>query len=629
MLLQSKAPTFTPSKYQEPILDHITSNLKAALPYIKRVNSEPTVNPSIAELELQNIQVKASAGSGKTTLLAEAFRLHYDMGFPLRSVQVLSFVKKNVEDITRKFKDIVLPEERPIIEKQISTFNSFGYNSLMRAYDKWNVLHKERQCDTNHIHVHDKYKYLAEQFVTERRYKTTLCTIPNLVKFVDKLREQVILRPTVQDIKGLARSFQIRNNIHKDEEWEQTLDIVTKILYKGIANANPYFTSSPTADFTDQCLVPFSLAQGSDKTEYFEHFRIALEDWRYGNTLLLVDEVQDINPILLEMVRYMSSPWSTTIIVGDNGQNIYKWRGSQSNGMDRLASQIGARSYSLPISYRMPKNHIAMIKAIHPEREIEHHHEQDGAILFFDKTETINGEPSYIQKLKPYLDSSLEKLVVSRKRSNIVLLALDLLQRGYVVNVKGMATTAKKYAKQVCGFYKKGDKLQYPTEAPESIFTWIETWMSRTTRAMEGRNAKKSEINEIKDWAVCLQTLFIGIGDDAGAELPKTFDEWEERINVLSTRKKKGVVSINTIHSAKGAEAPIVIFVDPSECPITWYKQSAEDREQEENALFVAISRTKLTDEPMSGTLILLTDGPMHLQDGWLAIAGNYGELDF
>lgn len=625
MLLQQAKSTFTPSKYQAPILEHVQKNLEEIKPYVKT----DRITTGILDVNVPNIQVKASAGSGKTTLLAEAFRLHYQMSYPINSIQVLSFVKQNVEDIKKKFKDIVEPQERDAVEKQINTFNSFGYGSLMRAYEKWNQIYPANQCNLQWVHQDKKYHRIAERFIYERKYNPNLCSLTSLVSFVDKLREQVILRPAVQDLRELATNYNIRQSINNDHEWNSTLELIKAILYEGIKKANPFYTPEPIADFIDQCLIPFALAQGSSKNDLFTHFKQSLEDWKVKNTLLLVDEVQDINPILLKMVEYMASPWSTVIIVGDSGQNIYKWRGSRANGMDELASSIGAISYSLPISYRMPKNHIEMIKEIHPERHIEHHHEKDGRVVIINKQATKDGEPTYIEELKPYLESKLSKLILSRKRSNIVLLALDLLKHGYIVNVKGMATTAKTYAKQVCGYYKKGDKIKYPTKNPGSMIDWIEAWRDRKVRVLEGRNSPKSEINEINDWAVCLLTLFFGLEDKHKEDLPKTWEEYEERINVLSTRKKKGVISISTIHSAKGAEAPIVIFVDPSECPITWSRQSKEDLEQEQNALFVAISRTKLTDDPMSGTLVLLTDGPIKNQLGWLRVAGNYADLDF
>lgn len=628
-MLSTKQSAFVPSKYQLPILEHVEQNLAQARHHIR----DNQVKASIADLNVRNINITASAGSGKTTLLAEAFRLHYEMGFPISSVQVLSFVRKNIQDITNKFKEIVQPEDRKLIEKQINTFNSFGQKMCQSAYDIWNRNNTDKLCATDHIYQENKYQYITEQMLYKYSWNSALCSISSLVTFIDKLREQIILFPEVADLRHLATEYRIRHNLKTEEHWQSVLNLCNHILRKGVSNANPYFTPTPLVDFIDQCFVPFAVAQGSERTQYYPHFREALERWQYSNTLLLVDEVQDINPVLLEMIRWMNAPWMTIVVVGDEGQNIYKWRGSRHDGMAKLAHQINAKHYSLPISYRMPKNHIEMIREIDPDRHIEPFHEKNGRVVMINRLETIDSKLTWIDKLLPYLDNDLNKLVLARKRSSTINFALALIQVGQIVNVKGMASQAKIYAKQVLGFYKKGQRINFPTHQPELVFDLIEGWRRQKIKTLSDSNASTNRINEMNDWAVCLQSLFIGIKKDeydpVQQKLPQSWEEWKENIEILSTLKRKGVIQVDTIHASKGAEAPIVVFIDPNDCPIRWPKQSTEDLQQENNTLFVAISRSKLTDHSESGTLILLVDGPVRNQQGWLNIAAQYSEMEF
>lgn len=611
--------TFTPSKYQEPILLHVEQNLDYLKPYLSP-NKKWVDAPE--SLELINLTVTASAGSGKTTLIAECFRQAYLRNIPFHMITCLSFVRKNVDDIKAKFKRMVEPEDGKDAEKCVQTFNGLGYKLTVAAYLKWNELHPDKPCEVRDIHVDKKYRWITERHFRDTQWNESLCSITSMLKFIDKFREQIILFPKPSDTQLLAEQFNIRTSCTSDFEWAAVTDMAKTILYDGIKQANPYYTSKPTTDYGDQCLVPILMANSKNSnTGIFQHYKIAIEEWKQQNAILMADEVQDINPVLLAMLKHLSSNHATTMLVGDPGQNIYRWRGSESDGMQRITKDINATNYNLPISYRLPKGHVDIIKSIWPDRAIEHFHNHKGQVHFISKE-----DPKWLDELDRVIALPEQKLFVARKNASAFKLAITLLGRGHLIKIKELATTAKKYAKQVLGYYKKGDSINYPAD-PLEVLPMIEGWAERTINHLRRKGTNDDELQSILDWRDALMVTFLGIMGGEESSYPKTWEEWEANIDRLNSRKraaKYNVISINTIHAAKGAEAPIVVLIDPDQCPLQWNNQSDEDYEQEMNALFVALSRAKVTDEPNSGSVVLLIEGDLNNCSSWMATVADH-----
>jgi superfamily I DNA/RNA helicase len=64
-------------------------------------------------------------------------------------------------------------------------------------------------------------------------------------------------------------------------------------------------------------------------------------------TLITVDEAQDMSATQLTLVRQVLAPGGRMVIVGDDRQAIYGWRGADSNALDRLKGELGATELGL------------------------------------------------------------------------------------------------------------------------------------------------------------------------------------------------------------------------------------------------------------------------------------------
>lgn len=82
-----------------------------------------------------------------------------------------------------------------------------------------------------------------------------------------------------------------------------------------------------------------------------------LNHYRERFTNLLVDEFQDTNNIQYAWIRMLAGDSSKVMIVGDDDQSIYGWRGAQVENIQRFLSDFpGAQTIRLEQNYRSTRN---------------------------------------------------------------------------------------------------------------------------------------------------------------------------------------------------------------------------------------------------------------------------------
>lgn len=116
------------------------------------------------------------------------------------------------------------------------------------------------------------------------------------------------------------------------------------------------------ADFTDALLLASITAAYRGYIDFNDQvYMPAL----FGGTfprfpLVLVDEVQDLNPVnhamLDKLIKFRG------VFVGDPYQSIYAFRGAVQSGMERLRTRFSAKELDLSVSFRCPE---AIVKNVH------------------------------------------------------------------------------------------------------------------------------------------------------------------------------------------------------------------------------------------------------------------------
>ena len=90
-----------------------------------------------------------------------------------------------------------------------------------------------------------------------------------------------------------------------------------------------------------------------------------VEPSRIGKTVLVIDEAQDMGREEYELVRALmnSNEEMRVIAVGDDDQNIYEFRGSNSEYMFRLTQEAGSRLIEMTENYRSTRHVIGFANA--------------------------------------------------------------------------------------------------------------------------------------------------------------------------------------------------------------------------------------------------------------------------
>ena len=249
-------------------------------------------------------RIIAPAGSGKTRVLTERYRhLLADRGYEREATVALAYNKKAQEEMASRL---------PGLGARIQTLNAWGYGILARSMGRRPELLDEREVRT----------------IVER--------------LLPKQPRRVNTDPIAPYLDGLSL---IRLGLRRPEEVEDSLDDVT-----GLAAAfEPYreeLRRRGAIDFDEQVYGAVeALVRDGDLR------RAVQADHRH----LLVDELQDLTPAHVLLVRLAAGPAADVFAVGDDDQCIYGHVGADPRFLiDYERYFPSAAAHALEVNYRCP-----------------------------------------------------------------------------------------------------------------------------------------------------------------------------------------------------------------------------------------------------------------------------------
>jgi DNA helicase-2/ATP-dependent DNA helicase PcrA len=249
-------------------------------------------------------RIVAPAGSGKTRVLTERLRHLLDArGYEREAVLALAYNKKAQEEMASRL---------PGLGARIQTLNAWGYGLLSRALGRRPAVLDEREV-----------RAIVEGLVP-------------------KQQRRVNTDPIAPYLDGLS---QIRLGLRRPEEVEAELDDVP-----GLAAAfHPYreaLRRRGAVDFDEQVYAAVeALLHDGDLR------RAVQADHRH----VLVDELQDLTPAHVLLVRLATAPAFDVFGVGDDDQSIYGHVGADPRFLiDYGAFFPEAGAHPLEVNYRCP-----------------------------------------------------------------------------------------------------------------------------------------------------------------------------------------------------------------------------------------------------------------------------------
>ncbi|MFA5184453.1 MAG: UvrD-helicase domain-containing protein [Patescibacteria group bacterium] len=314
--------------------------------------------------------IVAGAGTGKTTVLIN--RLAYlimDKKVSTDEILLLTFTEKAAGEMEERA-DKILPYG--YVDLWINTFHSFGERilrefgldiglnasfKLLTETDQW-VLIKKNLSRFNldyYRPLGNPTKFISELIHHFSRLKDENISAAEYLKYAEELESDQDQRLSGQKLaktarvlpkkKGAARSARpmARETAGEDEGGELEIGRI-KELAEAYHIYNQLLLENNFLDFGD--LIVYTLKLFRERPNILDFYRAKFH-------YLMVDEFQDTNWAQYELVKLLAAPKHNLVVVGDDDQAIYKFRGaSLSNIMQFKDDYPRATEIILTENYR-------------------------------------------------------------------------------------------------------------------------------------------------------------------------------------------------------------------------------------------------------------------------------------
>ncbi|MEM9283253.1 MAG: ATP-dependent helicase [Verrucomicrobiota bacterium] len=316
-------------------IKRVPRNAKSQIDYAEELNEKQLAavtappGPSL---------VIAGAGSGKTRTLTYRVAYLLDNGIAADNILLLTFTNKASREMLARVEEL-LPFDTSNLWG--GTFHSIGNKILRRHASKlgwqsnFSIMDREDQ------------KEIINAVIAESDIDTKAMRFP---------------KPEVLgDIFSLARNTGVEIEDLLEARYPYFHHLADSVLIlESDYEEKKQVTNS--MDFDD--LLEKTLRLFEENPDIRESYQRQFE-W------VLVDEYQDTNTLQAELIRILAAPQNNVMVVGDDAQSIYSWRGADfRNILDFPEEYSGATKYVIETNYRSVPEILTLANAaIAPNRQ--------------------------------------------------------------------------------------------------------------------------------------------------------------------------------------------------------------------------------------------------------------------
>ena len=264
--------------------------------------------------------VIAGAGSGKTRTLTYRVAYLLDQGIDPKNLLLLTFTNKAAKEMMERVRELIPLD---LSELWSGTFHSIGNRILRRHADELGLTRSFSIMDR------DDQKSLMNTVVAECEIDTKQRRFPKadvLISIFSLVENTGVL---LEDLLEVRYPY--------FEEWGEEIAQVGEAYTAKKLDTN-------SVDFDDLLILPLKLLKKNADL-------LGLYQKRFQ--YLLVDEYQDTNAVQSELIHLLAQPQNSVMVVGDDAQSIYSWRGAD---MDNILSfpdrYPNATVYKIETNYR-------------------------------------------------------------------------------------------------------------------------------------------------------------------------------------------------------------------------------------------------------------------------------------
>ena len=284
---------------------------------------------------------------------------------------------------------------------------------------------------------------------------------------------------------------------------------------------------------------------------------------------IFLDEAQDLSVCQREILLKCRKINTRMCFFGDAEQSLYSFASSDPESFKRLKEIPNTTSLPLSISYRCARNIVDFARKIVPSIEWNN----DGR----------NGEVKYDVPLSEVKDGDM---VLCRNNAPLMKVYVDFIKAGKKCFIRGkdIGLNLKNMVKRT-GINVLNKSLQEDgvfVRLYDALFDNINELVDKYHITYSDAVESSIVANKL-DMIKALEIL----SDDIN-----TADELIEKISNIFSDRKKGGISLSTVHKAKGLEAENVYIACRELMPSSRAKKDWEIR-QEYNLMYVAYTRAK------------------------------------
>jgi len=272
----------------------------------------------------QPVLVVAGAGSGKTRVLVHkvAWLIAMESVAP-QNIVAVTFTNKAAAEMQTRIQKIISSPTRGM---WVGTFHGLAHKFLRLHWQEAGLQQGFQILDSA-----DQYRQIR-RLLKNLGLDETQCPPKDIQWFINNQKD-FGLRP---------------GKVKKDPARKEYISIY-KAYEEGCERAG-------LVDFGELLLRCYETLKKNDAL--LDHYQNRFKH-------LLVDEFQDTNEIQYQWVKLLSGPESSTFVVGDDDQSIYRWRGANSENMQRFQKDFaGCRLIKLEQNYRSTKTILAAANAV-------------------------------------------------------------------------------------------------------------------------------------------------------------------------------------------------------------------------------------------------------------------------
>lgn len=293
----------------------------------------------------QHMLVLAGAGSGKTRVLVHRIAYLMTQGVSPHRILAVTFTNKAAAEMRHRIEKMVGLATSAL---WVGTFHGLSHR-ILRQHAIACGLPENFQI----IDAEDQLR-LIKRLIQECGWDTETCDPKRAAGFINRHKEEG------------KRAAHVGSSMMPDI----AMFIELYRLYE------QHCQRTGTIDFAEILLRVYELWRDNDtiRTQYQERF-----------SHILVDEFQDTNTIQYAWLRQLCTPYNHMMIVGDDDQSIYGWRGAKIENIQRFSKDFNdAVTIRLEQNYRSTSTILAAANAL-----ISHNGQRLGKELW---TQGISGE---------------------------------------------------------------------------------------------------------------------------------------------------------------------------------------------------------------------------------------------